>query len=520
MPFMEQDGFRLYYEDTGGTGPTVLFLHGAGGNHLSWWQQVPVFAEEYRCVTVDQRGFGQSPEVAGGPGPAALATDALAVLDHLGIGRAALVAQSMGGWTAVGAAVLAPGRFWAIVMANTVGNLTSPEIAALREELAAASPPRPPILWHAALGETFRKEQPVRAFLYAQIAGLNPPLPADFRDRLGRQTTPVERYAATGVPTLFLTSDEDGLDLARAVGESPPARPGLALSARGAGRPLDVLRAPRRVQSRSRRVPQGASAMKWCRFQSGRTVTYGIIEDSTVTEVTGSPFESHTRTATTHQLSRVKLLVPVIPPTFYAAGVNYREHVTEMAHRRGVKPEFPPAADVGYRANNALIATDEPIVIPRDATDQIQYEGELVAVIGKRAKRVSEAEALDCVFGYTIGNDVSERTWQRGDRTFWRGKNTDTFKPMGPWIVTGLDPDDLRVTIRLNGKEMFSYAVKDAIFSVRQFISRMSQYLTLHPGDVLWMGTDGATENMKDGDVVEVEVPGIGVLRNPVVRER
>jgi 2-keto-4-pentenoate hydratase/2-oxohepta-3-ene-1,7-dioic acid hydratase in catechol pathway len=185
-----------------------------------------------------------------------------------------------------------------------------------------------------------------------------------------------------------------------------------------------------------------------------------------------------------------------------------------------VKPEFPPHADVGYRANNALVATDEPIVIPKDATEQVQYEGELVAVIGRRCKRVSEAEALDYVFGYTIGNDVSERTWQRGDRTFWRGKNTDTFKPMGPWIVTGLDPDDLRVTIRLNGKEMFSYAVKDAIFGVRQFISRMSQYLTLYSGDVLWMGTDGATENMKDGDVVEVEIPRIGVLRNPVLRER
>jgi 2-keto-4-pentenoate hydratase/2-oxohepta-3-ene-1,7-dioic acid hydratase in catechol pathway len=263
--------------------------------------------------------------------------------------------------------------------------------------------------------------------------------------------------------------------------------------------------------------------MKWCRFQSGATGdsgAYGLIEGETVIEVTGSPFETPTRTATMHPLRAVRLLVPVIPPTFYAAGVNYREHVTEMAHRRGVKPEFPPQADVGYRANNALVATEEPIVIPRDATDQVQYEGELVVVIGRRCKRVSEAEALDYVFGYTIGNDVSERTWQRGDRTFWRGKNTDTFKPMGPWIVTGLDPDALRVTIRLNGREMFTYAVKDAIFGVRQFISRMSQYLTLHPGDVLWMGTDGATENMKDGDVVEVEIPGIGVLRNPVVRER
>jgi 2-keto-4-pentenoate hydratase/2-oxohepta-3-ene-1,7-dioic acid hydratase in catechol pathway len=260
--------------------------------------------------------------------------------------------------------------------------------------------------------------------------------------------------------------------------------------------------------------------MKWCRFQSGQKVAYGIIEDNTVIEVSGSPFESYTRTSTSYPLSGVKLLVPVIPPTFYAAGINYREHVTEMAKRRGVEPQFPDAADVGYRANNALVAAEEPIVIPKDATELVQYEGELVAVIGKKCKRVTEAEALDYVFGYTIGNDVSERTWQRGDRTFWRGKNTDTFKPMGPWIVTGLNPDDLQVTIRLNGKEMFTYAVKDAIFSVRQFISRMSQYLTLYPGDVLWMGTDGATENMKDGDVVEIEIPGIGVLRNPVVRER
>ncbi len=260
--------------------------------------------------------------------------------------------------------------------------------------------------------------------------------------------------------------------------------------------------------------------MRWCRFQAGDRSAYGIIEGDSVAEVTGSPFEAHAQTSTAVPLSRVKLLVPVIPPTFYAAGVNYREHVTEMAQRRGEKPKFPPQADVGYRASNALVATDEPIVIPKDATEEVQYEGELVVVIGKQCKRVSEADALDCVFGYTIGNDVSERVWQRNDRTLWRGKNTDTFKPMGPWIVTGLDPDALRVTIRVNGREMFSYAIKDAIFGVRQFISRMSQYLTLHPGDVLWMGTDGATENIKDGDVVEIEIPGIGVLRNPVVRER
>jgi 3-oxoadipate enol-lactonase len=200
MAFLVKDGFRLYYEDTAGNAPVVLWLHGAGGNHLSWWQQVPVFAEEYRCITADQRGFGQSPDVAGGPGPAALATDALALLDHLGIARAA-----------VGAAVRAPERFWAIVLANTVGNLTNPEIVAVKQRLAAISPPRPPVLWHAALGKTFRAAQPVRSFLYAQIAGSNPPRPADFSDQLSGLTTPVEQYAATRVPTMFLTGDEDGL---------------------------------------------------------------------------------------------------------------------------------------------------------------------------------------------------------------------------------------------------------------------------------------------------------------------
>ena len=225
MAFMTKDGFRLYYEDTGGNAPAILFLHGAGGNHLSWWQQVPVFAEEYRCITADQRGFGQSPDVPGGPGPAALGADVLALLDHLGIARAAVVAQSMGGWAAVGAAVRAPERFWAIVLANTVGNLTNDAIAAVRQRLAASSPPRPAVVWHAALGPTFRKREPVRSFLYAQLSGLNEPLSPEFRDQLMGLTTPVDRFAATRVPTMFLTSDEDGLiwpELSQKVHEHVP----------------------------------------------------------------------------------------------------------------------------------------------------------------------------------------------------------------------------------------------------------------------------------------------------------
>ena len=260
--------------------------------------------------------------------------------------------------------------------------------------------------------------------------------------------------------------------------------------------------------------------MRWCRFQIGQgEPQYGLIEGDRVVSVRGTPFGDYQRTPGTHPLADVQLLVPVVPSVFYAAGVNYREHITEMAKIGAVEPQFPAKADVGYRANNALLADGERIVIPADATDLVQYEGELVVVFGRTCHRVSEAEALDYVLGYTIGNDVSERSWQREDRTLWRAKNTDTFKPMGPWIETDLEPDDLDVTIRLNGQQVFTYHVADAIFSVRHYVSRMSQYMTIQPGDVLWMGTDGPTENMKDGDVVEIEVPGIGVLRNPVVRE-
>ena len=209
MPFMEQGDFRLYYEDSGGSKPAVLFLHGAGGNHLSWWQQVPAFMDDYRCITVDQRSFGQSFDIPNGPGCTALVSDALALLDHLQVERVALVSQSMGGWTAVGAALQQPQRFWAIVLANTIGNLTDPNIKALRQELQATRPERPPVLWQGALGATFQKRQPVQTFLYAQIAGLNAPRPAAFREQLQRMTTPVERYAACNIPTLFITSDED-----------------------------------------------------------------------------------------------------------------------------------------------------------------------------------------------------------------------------------------------------------------------------------------------------------------------
>src|SRR5204863_167618 len=163
---------------------------------------------------------------------------------------------------------------------------------------------------------------------------------------------------------------------------------------------------------------------------------YGIIEGNEVVEVTGDPFAGYQTTRIKHKLNDVKFLVPVVPKTFYAAGLNYPEHVTEAAKKLGREPELPKEADIGYRANNALIAHGEAIIIPKDAGELVQYEAELVAVIGTTAKHLSERDALSCVLGWTIGNDMSERTWQRSDRTLWRAKNSDTFKPMGPWSAS------------------------------------------------------------------------------------
>jgi 2-keto-4-pentenoate hydratase/2-oxohepta-3-ene-1,7-dioic acid hydratase in catechol pathway len=260
--------------------------------------------------------------------------------------------------------------------------------------------------------------------------------------------------------------------------------------------------------------------MRWIRFSKDGRTAYGSLAGETISEINGEPWGDATPNGRTLKLPEVKLEVPVIPPTFYAAGINYAAHIREMAHKRGVEPVFPEKADIGYRANNALIAHDETVVIPAHAPPKINYEGELVVIIGKQAKHLTEANAMSCVFGYTAGNDISERTWQRGDRTFWRGKNTDTFKPMGPWIETDVDLDAMETTIRVNGREDLRFKTNDMIFGIAHYIAVMTKYLTLYPGDVIWMGTDGTSPDLVDGDVVEVELTGIGVLRNPFVREK
>ena len=259
--------------------------------------------------------------------------------------------------------------------------------------------------------------------------------------------------------------------------------------------------------------------MRWLRFEHGGKPAMGLVNASgQVERMEGDLFGETRHTGEFFELDSLKLLIPFEPKTFYAAGLNYKAHVTEAAHLLGKEPEFPPNADIGYRANNSLCAHDDDIVIPADASEKLQYEGELVVVIGKQAKHLSEENALSCVFGYTIGNDFSERTWQRGDRTLWRGKNTDTFAPMGPWIETDLNLDEQMTNVRVNGEQTVSFKTNDMLFSIEHFIARMTKYVTLYPGDMIWMGTDGTSPNLVDGDVVEIDITSIGTLRNRVVR--
>ena len=257
--------------------------------------------------------------------------------------------------------------------------------------------------------------------------------------------------------------------------------------------------------------------MHWARFGHEGAALYGIVEDDVIEAVEGTPFGEYRRTGIRRPLTDITWLPPVVPPTFYCVGLNYAEHVLMEAKLRGAEPVLPSKPDVGYRARSALIGHRAPIVLPPDATERVEYEGELACVVGRPAKHLTRDDALACLLGYTIGNDVSERTWQAEDRTLWRAKNTDTFKPMGPWIETDFDLDAALTRVRVNGRQVIEFRTGRMIFGVVDYLVEITRYITLHPGDVLWMGTEGHADPIKAGDTVDIEITGIGTLSNPVV---
>lgn len=261
-------------------------------------------------------------------------------------------------------------------------------------------------------------------------------------------------------------------------------------------------------------IPIGAVAQTLTRYVKyeveGRTA-WGLLEGETIRELQGSVFDGAEPSGRTLELAEVRLLPPADAKKVIAAGLNYRSHIGEQS----------PAKYVGLFAKlpTSLIGHGADIIYPADATT-LHYEAEICAVMGRRARHITEAQAKDHVFGVTPCNDVSERGWQKADLQWLRAKGADTFGPMGPALVRGADYNRLKLIGRHNGKIVQETTSDLLIFSIDDIVSYISRYITLEPGDVIFTGTPGTTRAMQPGDTFEVEIEGIGVLRNKVVAER
>jgi 2-keto-4-pentenoate hydratase/2-oxohepta-3-ene-1,7-dioic acid hydratase in catechol pathway len=290
-----------------------------------------------------------------------------------------------------------------------------------------------------------------------------------------------------------------------------------------------------------------AKVQRFARFQVGNTVAYGVVEGDEVRQIDGDLFGEWKLTDHKFPLASVKLLVPVARPSqVLALAGSYKSHLgggnvvttivtttkvttdpktgetatdsktTVEAVKPGEVPEKFQTPQVFFKTPSCLIANGEPIVIP-PGTKDVHYEAELVIVIGRTCKDASEAEAKGCIFGVSCGNDVSARDWQKNDVQWWRAKGSDTFGPIGPYIVSGINYDDLLMKLRLNGKVLQEERTSMLIHNLAKTVSHISQHITLHPGDLIFTGTAGTTSAIKPGDKVEVEIEGIGTLVNPVV---
>ena len=247
--------------------------------------------------------------------------------------------------------------------------------------------------------------------------------------------------------------------------------------------------------------------MKFARYEVGESIEYGIVEGETVTRITGAPWGEYETTTDVRPVSSVRLLAPTQPSKMVAIGLNYRSHLGDR--------EPPKVPEPFLKTPSSVIGPGDPIVLPAESR-VVQEEAELAVVFGRRCRRASREDALSYVLGYTCANDVSERGWQAGDLQWWRAKSADTFGPIGPVIVTGLDPASLAIEARVNGEIVQKSNTADLLYDVPAIIEWVSRVMTLEPGDVILTGTPGTTATISAGDTVEVELEGVGVLSNPV----
>ena len=257
--------------------------------------------------------------------------------------------------------------------------------------------------------------------------------------------------------------------------------------------------------------------MKYIRFLHQGGESCGLLEGDAVLPFEGDLFGARRPTGVRLPLAEVTLLAPVRPSKIIAVALNYMDHLpTGGGFISGERDREPPSApELFLKTPSAVVGPEEAIVIPAGA-GRVDAEGELVAVIARRVRGLSPDEALGCVLGYTCGNDVSAREWQRGDIQWWRAKSSDTFAPVGPCIVDELDPAELDLQTRVNGEAKQRGSTRFLIHDVAHIISFASRVMTLEPGDLVFTGTPGTTPTLRPGDLVEVEIEGIGVLRNRV----
>jgi 2-keto-4-pentenoate hydratase/2-oxohepta-3-ene-1,7-dioic acid hydratase in catechol pathway len=247
--------------------------------------------------------------------------------------------------------------------------------------------------------------------------------------------------------------------------------------------------------------------MKFVRFESQGVISYGLAEDTIIYRIEGDIFGEYKVTEEQYKLSDVKLLAPCMPSKIVAVGINYRDHATEMSH------ELPEAPLIFIKPSTAVIGPEDTIIRP-DMSQRVDYEAELALVIGKQAKNVAPEEAFQYVLGATCLNDVTARDLQSKDGQWTRAKSFDTFAPMGPYIVTGVDYNNIDIELVLNGETKQKSNTSFFINKAHEVVSYISRIMTLNPGDVIATGTPSGIGPMSKGDVVEVRLQGIGILKN------
>ena len=253
--------------------------------------------------------------------------------------------------------------------------------------------------------------------------------------------------------------------------------------------------------------------MRFVRYQTEEnSPRYGWLLEDKIGDIEGDLFGEFRRLSATTPLADATLLAPSQPSKIICVGRNYAAHAKE--HNAEV-PELPL---IFFKPPSAINNPDGVIILPHQS-QQVEHEAELVVVIGKRGRSIIPEEAKNHILGYTIGNDVTARDLQRADRLWTRGKGFDTFAPFGPWIDTDFDPSDAVLTCRVNGQMRQMASTRDMVFSVGTIIAFISSVMTLEPGDLIFTGTPAGVGALKDGDIVEVDIEGLGVLRNRVENE-